>query len=295
MSFNRSITSLAVVGVGLIGSSILLAVKEKFKGVRTIAYDVDSQVRRRTLELGLAAEVTESLTKLAEVDLVVVCVPSSSVSIIIKELSKIVKNSTVVTDVASVKSPILRSLNNSLPNSFTYVPGHPMAGGENSGPDSGVTGLFENKTCFITPVDSTREWAVDLVEGFWHRVGAFTYRITPEAHDNMVALSSHLPHLMAFALMEVLDKEFSTVSSPTSFIGGGLREQIRLGKSNTIVWTDIFQLNSKPLLERLKMLEVALSEWRQMLSDNQECGEKLTERLALVQNAAKRYSVDSII
>lgn len=283
-----SLKKVAVVGIGLIGSSILRAIGEKFSSIISVAIDGDPGVCERVRALGLADIVSDKLEDVGDSDLILICVPSHAVAQVVIALSTCVSSQAVVTDTASVKESILNAVSGKIPDDFPYVPGHPMAGGERSGPDSGSATLFDGRPCLLTPNALTPERAIGVVDRFWTSLGACVQLVNPKAHDQLVALSSHLPHLIAFALMEVLDQEFSSISEPMSFIGGGLREQIRLGMSNAAVWSDIFYLNSGPLLDRLALLENVLGDWRTAIS--QGASESIGARVTSARDSARKYS-----
>lgn len=264
----ESIRHLGIVGLGLLGSSILRHVKLNYPHVHLHPFDGDPKVCREVEGLGLTLQCADSLTELHECDLVVVCVPTGSVATVVMDLAKGMKNGAVVTDVGSAKQTVINELGNCLPTHVSFVPGHPMAGGEQSGPRAGREDLFAGKTCLLIPLSITPTSAIEQVEGFWRALGAITCRVDARQHDHIAALTSHLPHLIAFCLMETFGDQLPINSQTASFIGRSFFEQIRLASSDVTVWTSIFENNTDAILSQAEHFIAVLNQWCAVL---QEC------------------------
>ncbi len=261
------ITHLGIVGLGLLGSSIARAVKAAHPQVHLQLFDGSPQVRREVEALGLVPRCAESLTELHHCDLVVVCVPTGAVAAVVLALADGMKHGAVLTDVASAKQTVINELAGRLPAHVAFVPGHPMAGGEQSGPGAGRHDLFAGKSCLLVPLASTPTAAIERVEGFWRALGALTCRVDAGQHDRIAALTSHLPHLIAFSLMESFGDQLPINPQTGSFIGRSFFEQIRLASSDVSVWTSIFENNTDALLSQTEHFIEVLAKWCAVLQE----------------------------
>ncbi len=247
--FNR----LALIGVGLIGSSIARAAKAQ-GAVRTIVATARSpQTRRRVAELGLADQVVETNAAAVEgADLVIVCVPVGACGQVAREIGPRLAAGAIVSDVGSVKGSVLRDMAPHLPTHTHFVPAHPVAGTEYSGPDAGFAELFVNRWCILTPPEGADPVAVDRLAAFWRLLGANVEIMTADHHDLVLAITSHLPHLIAYTIVGTAD-ELQTVtrSEVLKFSAGGFRDFTRIAASDPTMWRDIFLANKDAVLEML--------------------------------------------
>ncbi len=258
-----------IVGVGLLGASILLALRDKYPESIVYIFDIDPTARKYISDAQLSDGVYEKIGDLPPCDLAVVCTPANSVLPTIRALRPVLVPMTVVTDVASVKGPIAREVAQLLPAGVHYVPAHPMAGGSFGGAASGRSDLFQNRSVILTPLETTAAWAIAYVEDFWRGLGARLGRTSPEHHDELVALTSHLPHLIAYAMMDTLGRQ-APDGRADIFIGRSLEDLIRLGSANPSIWRDIFHMNSARILGQLDVFEEVLRAWREALSSRSE-------------------------
>ncbi len=244
---------LAIIGTGLIGSSIARAARAQ-GAVRTIvATSHSSQTRKRIKELGIADEVAETNAEAVKgADLVVVCVPVGVCGDVAKEIGTNLKPGATVSDVGSVKGSIVRDMSPHLPKTVNFVPAHPVAGTEQSGPDAGFAELFDNRWCILTPPEGTNKEAVEKLAAFWRLLGANVEVMTPDHHDLVLAITSHLPHLIAYTIVGTAD-ELQTVtrSEVLKFSAGGFRDFTRIAASDPTMWRDIFLANKDGVLEML--------------------------------------------
>ena len=247
--FNR----LALIGVGLIGSSIARAARAQ-GAVRSIVATARSPAtRKRVAELGLADQVVETNAAAVEgADLVIVCIPVGACGAVAKEIGPHLAPGAVVSDVGSVKGAIVRDMAPHLPKTVHFVPAHPVAGTEYSGPDAGFAELFVNRWCILTPPEGTDAKAVDKLATFWRLFGANVETMAADHHDLVLAITSHLPHLIAYTIVGTAD-ELQTVtrSEVLKFSAGGFRDFTRIAASDPTMWRDVFLANKDAVLEML--------------------------------------------
>jgi len=247
--FNR----LALIGVGLIGSSIARAAKAQGAVRAIVATARSPQTRRRVAELGLADQVMETNAAAVEgADLVIVCVPVGACGQVAREIGPRLAAGAIVSDVGSVKGSVLRDMAPHLPTHTHFVPAHPVAGTEYSGPDAGFAELFVNRWCILTPPEGADPVAVDRLAAFWRLLGANVEIMTADHHDLVLAITSHLPHLIAYTIVGTAD-ELQTVtrSEVLKFSAGGFRDFTRIAASDPTMWRDIFLANKDAVLEML--------------------------------------------
>jgi cyclohexadieny/prephenate dehydrogenase len=222
--------TLAIIGLGLIGSSIARAARAKGAARQIVATARSPKTRHRVIELGLANKVVETNAEAAEgADLVIVCIPVGVCGTVAKEIGPHLQAGAVVSDVGSVKGSIVRDMAPHLPKTVHFVPAHPVAGTEHSGPDAGFAELFENRWCILTPPEGTDPEAVDKLAAVWRLLGAKVEIMTPEHHDIVLAITSHIPHLIAYNIVgTAADVEEVTQSEVIKFSAGGFRDFTRI-------------------------------------------------------------------
>jgi cyclohexadieny/prephenate dehydrogenase len=245
--------TLAIIGPGLIGSSIMRAARAQ-GAVRSIVTSSRSpETRARVVALGIADNVVATNAEaVQDADLVIVCVPVGVCGAVAQEIAPHLKAGAIVSDVGSVKASIVRDMGPHLPDTVHFVPAHPVAGTEHSGPDAGFAELFENRWCILTPPEGTDKEAVDRLSAFWTLLGANVEIMTPEHHDLVLAVTSHLPHLIAYTIVGTADElETVTRSEVLKFSAGGFRDFTRIAASDPTMWRDIFLANKDAVLEML--------------------------------------------
>ena len=244
---------LALIGFGLIGGSIARAARAQ-KAVRSIVATARSpETRRRVAEFGIVDQVVETNVAAVEgADLVIVCIPVGACGAVAKEIGPHLMKGATVSDVGSVKGSVVRDMAPHLPDGVHFVPGHPVAGTENSGPDSGFAELFVNRWCLLTPPQGTDQAAVEKLTAFWRLLGANVESMPPDHHDLVLGITSHLPHLIAYTIVGTAD-ELSEVtrSEVLKFSAGGFRDFTRIAASDPTMWRDIFLANKDAVLEML--------------------------------------------
>ncbi len=251
MIFDR----IAILGVGLIGASIARAARE-YGAANTIAlYDVNPDVRERARDLGLGEVFDDAEKAVAEAELVVLAVPVGAMGTAAASCSRGLKVDAIVTDVGSVKQAVVEAVAAALPPHVYLVPGHPLAGTEHSGPDAGFATLFHNRWQILTPLPGQTDAyaaAVDQLEQFWRALGSNVERMDAQRHDVVLAVVSHLPHLIAFNIVAMAeDLESVTESEVVKYSASGFRDFTRIAASDPTMWRDVFLNNREAVLEVL--------------------------------------------
>ncbi len=245
---------LALIGVGLIGSSLARVMRREGL-VRHIAGCVRTPASRaKCLELGLAERMHDDAGAAAEgADLVVLCTPLGTYEDLARRIAPHLKAGAIVSDVGSVKQAVIRDVGPYVPEGVHFVPGHPVAGTEHSGPEAGFAELFEDRWCILTPPPGTDPRAVDKVAELWRRCGSMVEIMDAHHHDKVLAITSHLPHLIAYTIVgTAADLEESTRAEVIKFSAGGFRDFTRIAASDPIMWRDIFLNNREAVLEMLQ-------------------------------------------
>ena len=242
-----------VIGLGLIGSSITRAVRAHMPTVRLTGYDADAEVRAIADRLQLCDDVTDSAgAAVIDADLVILCVPVGAMGSAAADFAADLPADAIVSDVGSSKAEVLRVLTEALPGA-TIVPAHPVAGTERSGPEAGFASLFHQRWCIVTPPEGADAAAVERVSEFWRRLGADIETMAPEHHDRVLAVTSHLPHLIAYTIVGTAsDLEEVTRSEVIKYSAGGFRDFTRIAASDPTMWRDVFLTNREAVLDMLQ-------------------------------------------
>ncbi len=252
---------LALIGTGLIGSSIARAARAR-GAVRSITATArTTATRKRVAELGIADQVVETnAAAVAGADLVIVCVPVGACEAVAREIGRHLAPGVTLSDVGSVKGAVVRDMAPHLSKGVHFVPAHPVAGTEHSGPDAGFAELFVNRWCILTPSEHTDPAAVERLAAFWRALGANVESMPADHHDLVLGITSHLPHLIAYTIVGTAD-ELSEVtrSEVLKFSAGGFRDFTRIAASDPTMWRDVFLANKEAVLEMLGRFNEDLS------------------------------------
>ncbi|OYX79105.1 MAG: cyclohexadienyl dehydrogenase [Sphingomonadales bacterium 32-65-25] len=242
----------AIIGMGLIGSSLARAVREAMPTVQLTVSDASAAVRERVAELGIADDVADNAgAAVVDADLVILCVPVGAMAEVAAEIGPELAPDTVVSDVGSVKESVARVLGAALPG-VHVIPAHPVAGTEKSGPDAGFSSLFKGRWCIITPPPRADEVMVERLSEFWRRLGSKVDLMDAPHHDRVLAVTSHLPHLIAYSIVGTAsDLEEVTKSEVIKYSAGGFRDFTRIAASDPVMWRDVFLNNREAVLELL--------------------------------------------
>lgn len=243
----------ALIGLGLIGSSLAHVMRQQKLAKRITGYARSAETRTTAKRIGLADEIHESAkAAVQDADLIILCTPVGAYGRIAEEIGPHLKAGATVTDVGSVKTAVVRDVGPHLPANVHFIPGHPVAGTEQSGPESGFAELFLNRWCILTPLPDSDATAVERLENFWRGCGSNVEKMTPEHHDMVLAITSHLPHLIAYNIVATAaDIEDVTNSEVIKFSAGGFRDFTRIAASDPTMWRDVFLNNKEAVLETL--------------------------------------------
>lgn len=243
----------ALIGLGLIASSMFWAMKRAGLAGEVTGYARSSETRDVAREIGLCDRVCDSAAEAAEgADLVVLCVPVGAMGAVAEVIAPVLKPGATVSDVGSVKGAVIAEVGPHLPQGVHFVPAHPLAGTEHSGPRSGFAGLFDNRWCLIVPQEGSDRDAVERLERFWQGIGASTEKMDAEHHDLVLAVTSHAPHLIAYTMVGVADDlRRVTDSEVIKYSAAGFRDFTRIAASDPTMWRDVFLNNKEATLEIL--------------------------------------------
>jgi cyclohexadieny/prephenate dehydrogenase len=259
--------TIAIVGLGLIGSSVARGAKQRGLARRVIGYDLSPQVHTRAKELGFCDKVANTPAEVVkDAELVLVAVPVGATAEAAKSIAPHLAKGAILTEVGSVKASVIRQVLAALPAQTIFVPGHPIAGTEHSGPDAGFAELFDGRWCILTPCEKSSEAAVEKVAKFWNGLGSAVETMTPEHHDIVLAITSHIPHLIAFNIVgTAADVEEVTRSEVIKFSAGGFRDFTRIAASDPVMWRDVFLNNKEAVLEMLGRFSEDLAALQRMI------------------------------
>ncbi len=252
---------IALLGLGLIGSSISHAARRAGLVGHISGYARSAETRAISLEIGIVDRVCETAAEaVKDADLVVLCTPVGTYGELAKNIALHLKPGAILTDVGSVKGAVVRDVAPHLPLGVHFIPGHPIAGTEQSGPRAGFATLFDHRWCILTPPPHTDATALAKLRAFWEALGSNVDEMTPEHHDLVLAITSHLPHLIAYnTVATAADLEEVTNSEVIKYSAGGFRDFTRIAASDPTMWRDVFLNNREAVLEMLGRFSEELS------------------------------------
>ncbi len=256
MTFKR----VAIIGLGLLGGSIGLAVREYLPSARTTGFDLDPLTRQRAAERKLVDAIFDNAPDaVREADLVIFCVPTGAMGAAAHDIAGAVPADAVISDVGACKQSVAQALGEALPG-YAIIPAHPVAGTENSGPDAGFATLFHKRWCIVTPPTDADPALVAKLTAFWEALGAKVELMDAPHHDLVLAVTSHLPHLIAYTIVGTAsDLEEVTRSEVIKYSAGGFRDFTRIAASDPVMWRDVFLANKDAVLEMLQRFSEDLS------------------------------------
>lgn len=243
----------SIIGLGLIGSSVARAVRAHMPGVVLTGHDVSADVRETVREMRLLDDVTDTAgAAVTDAELVILCVPVGAMGDVAASIAEDLPHEAIVTDVGSSKAGVAAALTQALPH-HVNIPAHPVAGTERSGPEAGFADLFHNRWCILTPADGCDAAKVAQLQAFWERLGSNVEIMAAEHHDLVLAITSHLPHLIAYTIVGTAsDLEEVTRSEVIKYSAGGFRDFTRIAASDPTMWRDVFLSNKDAVLEMLQ-------------------------------------------
>ena len=280
--------TVSIIGIGLIGSSIARGIKKHNIANKVVGYAKTLKTREKAMDLGYMDQVFDSANDaIKDADLVILCVPVGANRDIMIEISDNLSEGTILTDVGSVKAEVIKQLKDIIPDKVSFIPAHPIAGTEFSGPESGFAELFDHKWCVLTPYEKSKKQDIEKVKNFWERLGMNVDEMSPEYHDLVLAITSHIPHLIAYNIVgtatnlaEITRKEV------TKYAAGGFRDFTRIASSDPIMWRDIFLNNQEAVLEMLDKFSDDLSSLREAIKKKD--GKELQKYFTKTRDIRKR-------
>jgi cyclohexadieny/prephenate dehydrogenase len=261
---------LALIGLGLIGSSIARAARATGAVKNIAALDASPDVMARVRELGLADDASgDAANALRGADLVILCAPVGVCGEVAAQIAPYLERGAILSDVGSVKSAVVAQVSPHVPEGVQFIPAHPIAGTEYSGPDAGFATLFQNRWCILTPPGDAEKAAVEKLTAFWTRLGSRVEAMSAEHHDLVLAVTSHVPHLIAYNIVRTADDlSEDTRSEVIKFSASGFRDFTRIAASDPTMWRDIFLNNKEAVLEMLGRFNEDLTELQRMIRRN---------------------------
>jgi len=256
-----------IIGCGLIGSSIARAIKTKKLSNKIVSSNRSEITNKKVVKLKIVDDSSADIKKMVRgSDLVIIATPLSSYKNVIFKIKNSLKNGAILTDVGSVKKKVISLIEKNIPKNISWVSSHPIAGTEESGPDSGFADLFKNRWCILTPSKQTKDKDIRLLERFWKKIGSRVDIMDAKQHDYILSITSHIPHLIAYNIVHTtLNIKKKKNRNVIKYSAGGLRDFTRIAASNPIMWRDIFiqnRVNTSKMIdkfiENLKGLKKAI-------------------------------------
>jgi cyclohexadieny/prephenate dehydrogenase len=243
----------AFLGIGLIASSMARAMRQHGLARQLVAASRRQETCATALALGVVdAASTDAVAMVAGADLVVLATPVSAYGALMRQIAPHLQPGAILTDVGSVKGQVVADVLPLLPHGVQFVPAHPIAGTEHSGPEAGFAELFQNRWCILTPLPDTAPAATDRIADLWRQFGSRVDLMTPEHHDQVLAITSHLPHLIAYTIVgTAVDLEGALQNEVIKYSASGFRDFTRIAASDPVMWRDIFLSNREAVLEML--------------------------------------------
>jgi prephenate dehydrogenase len=253
------IDKLAIIGVGLIGSSLSLALKQAGAVGQVIGFGRNQQNLARGVELGVIDDFGDSIeASVSDADVIVVAVPLGAMRQVFSELKPVVKKGAIITDVGSAKGSVVSAARDELGAVFSrFVPAHPIAGTEKSGVEAGFASLYQKRRVIMTPVPQTDQDAISVIDEMWRHCGAIIEYLSVEHHDKVLAATSHLPHMLAYALVHHLSN-LNDHEEIFRYASGGFRDFTRIASSDPVMWRDVCISNGDALVSLIEQYQQEL-------------------------------------
>jgi len=268
---------ICIIGCGLIGSSLARAIKKNNLAEKIVSSNRSDAVNKKVIELKIVDDSSSDTKKMADgSDLVVIATPLSSYKDVISKIKNSLKDGVILTDVGSVKENIINLIEKNIPESISWIPSHPIAGTEESGPEAGFSELFKNRWCILTPSKQAKEKDINLLQTFWEKVGSKVDIMEAKQHDYILSITSHIPHLIAYNIVNTsLNIQDEKESAIVKYSAGGLRDFTRIAASNPIMWRDVFIQNKKNTSKMIDQFIKNLEDLKKAIEN--EDGKKLEQ------------------
>jgi len=268
---------ICIIGCGLIGSSLARAIKKNNLAEKIVSSNRSDAVNKKVIELKIVDDSSSDTKKMADgSDLVVIATPLSSYEDVISKIKNSLKDGVILTDVGSVKENIINLVEKNITENISWIPSHPIAGTEESGPEAGFSELFKNRWCILTPSKKAKEKDINLLQTFWEKIGSKVDIMKAKQHDYILSITSHIPHLIAYNIvntsLNIQDEKKSTI---VKYSAGGLRDFTRIAASNPIMWRDVFIQNKKNTSKMIDLFINNLEDLKKAIEN--EDGKKLEQ------------------
>ena len=264
-----------IIGCGLIGSSLARAIKKFNLSEKIVSSNRSDIVNKKVLGLKIVNDSSSDTQKMAnDSDLIVIATPLSSYKNVILKIKNSLKSGTILTDVGSVKEGVISLVEKAIPKDVSWIPSHPIAGTEESGPEAGFSELFKNRWCILTPSKKAKEKDINTLKSFWKKIGSKVDIMNAKQHDYILSITSHIPHLVAYNIVNTsMNIQKEKQSAIIKYSAGGLRDFTRIAASNPIMWRDIFIQNKKNTSKEIEKFIANLEDLKNAIKN--EDGKKL--------------------
>ena len=272
MKINQKIKKVAFIGMGLINSSLARDLKIKKFYLSSSAYSRRPSTINKIKKLKLVDVASSNIEKtIKEADIIIVGIPVAAYQEVFEKICNNIKPGAIITDVGSVKKEVINSVKKYIPKKNDFVPGHPIAGTENSGPESGFAGLFKNGWCILTPNKSTSKNSVKIIKYMWQLVGMKVDIMDSNYHDEVLAITSHIPHIIAYSIVGTIANLQNTIKKEViKYAASGFRDFTRIAASDPIMWRDIILYNRQSILKMLNLFKKDLSKLEHAIENNDD-------------------------
>ena len=266
-----------IIGCGLIGSSLARAIKKYNLSEKIVSSNRSDIVNKKVLGLKIVDDSSSDTQKMAkDSDLIIIATPLSSYENVILKIKNSLKNGMILTDVGSVKERVISLVEKAIPKDASWIPSHPIAGTEESGPEAGSSELFKNRWCILTPSKKAKEKDIDTLKSFWKKIGSKVDIMDAKQHDYILSITSHIPHLVAYNIVNTsINIQEEKQSAIIKYSAGGLRDFTRIAASNPIMWRDIFIQNKTNTSKEIEKFIANLEDLKNAIEN--EDGKKLEE------------------
>ncbi len=281
-----------IIGCGLIGSSLARAIKKNNLADKLVSSNRSKKINKKVLQLKIVDDSSADTKKMVQgSDLIVIATPLSSYKDVISKIKNSLKDGAILTDVGSVKKVIFNLVEKNIPKNVSWIPSHPIAGTEESGPESGFSELFKNRWCILTPSKKARKKHIKLLKTFWKKVGSKVDTMEIKQHDFILSITSHIPHLIAYNIVNTsLNIQDEKKSNIVKYSAGGLRDFTRIAASNPIMWRDIFIQNKENNTKMINKFIKNLKDLRQAIQNENK---KKLEKIFLKTKKIRKNIVEA--
>ena len=268
---------ICIIGCGLIGSSLARAIKKYNLSEKIVSSNRSDIVNKKVLGLKIVNDSSSDTQKMAkDSDLIIIATPLSSYENVILKIKNSLKNGMILTDVGSVKERVISLVEKAIPKDVSWIPSHPIAGTEESGPEAGFSELFKNRWCILTPSKKAKEKDINTLKSFWKKIGSKVDIMNAKQHDYILSITSHIPHLVAYNIVNTsMNIQKEKQSAIIKYSAGGLRDFTRIAASNPIMWRDIFIQNKKNTSKEIERFIANLKDLKNAIEN--EDSKKLEE------------------